>query len=158
LATAIDRLKVSTAKSKIVILLTDGVNNAGIIDPGTALEIAKAFKIKVYTIGVGTQGTAKMPIGKDAFDEWVFADAPVEIDEVLLQKIALETGGQYYRCIDNKALEKVYQQIDQLEKSKIEIKSHLRFKEKYYGFVLSALIILLLVFVLQHTLFKSIAD
>jgi Ca-activated chloride channel homolog len=156
LATAVDRLKASDAKSKIIILLTDGVNNMGLIDPLTALEIAKAMKMKVYTIGVGTMGMAKMPIGKNAFNEWVFADQKVEIDEPLMNKIANETGGKYYRCTDNKTLQKVYQEIDRLEKSKININTHSRLKELYYPFLFFSLIVFMMGFLTRYLLLKMI--
>jgi Ca-activated chloride channel homolog len=156
LATAVDRLKASDAKSKIIILLTDGVNNMGLIDPLTALEIAKAMKMKVYTIGVGTIGTAKMPIGKNAFDEWVFAEQKVEIDEALMNKIAKETGGKYYRCTDNKTLQKVYKEIDELEKSKININTHSRFKELYSPFVLFGLVVFVVGFLIRYLVVKMV--
>jgi Ca-activated chloride channel homolog len=108
LATAVDRLRLSTSKSKVIILMTDGVSNVGLIDPETALNIALVYNIKVYTIGIGTQGMANMPVGKDMDGNWIFQKTPVEIDEKMMQNIASKTGGQYYRCTDNKALEKVY--------------------------------------------------
>jgi Ca-activated chloride channel homolog len=156
LATAVDRLRSSDAKSKVVILLTDGVNNMGLIDPQTALEIAKAMKIKVYAIGVGTMGMARMPVGKNAFGEWIFDEQKVEIDEPLMQKIATETNGKYYRCTDNKALEKVYTEIDQLEKSKINIKTHVQIKELFYPFVLFGLMVFVALFIAKHTILRTI--
>ncbi len=155
LATAVQRLKVSDAKSKIIILLTDGVNNMGLIDPITALEIAKAMKVKVYTIGVGTMGTARMPVGKNAFGEWVFSEEKVEIDEPLMTKIAQETGGKYYRCIDKKALQNVYAEIDKLEKSKISIQTHQRIKELYFPFVFFALLVFVILFLIKNTLLRT---
>jgi Ca-activated chloride channel homolog len=155
LATAVERMKASTAKSKIIILLTDGVNNMGLIDPATALEIAKALGTKVYTIGVGTIGTAPMPIGKNAFGEWVFGNEKVEIDEVLLNKIASETAGKYYRAADNTALQKVYKEIDKLEKSKIDINKHVHTKELFFPLVLFGFWILIIVFIVQHTYLRT---
>ena len=158
LATALDRIKDSKAKSKIIILMTDGVNNTGIIDPKTALEITKAYKIKVYTIGVGTKGTARMPVAKDAAGNWVYDNVPVEIDEALLQQISNETGGKYYRATDNNSLANVYKDIDKLEKSDIEINSFKKYKELFYPYVLMAIIALFLEIVLRNFWFKSITE
>jgi Ca-activated chloride channel homolog len=155
LATAVDRLRNSSSKSKVIILLTDGVNNVGTIDPRTALDIALAFKIKVYTIGVGTKGLANMPIGKDAFGNWVFDKVPVEIDENLMTEIATKTGGQYFRCTDNTALEKVYEQIDRLEKSKIDINTKKKIKELYYPFALFGFVFIVLAIMLDKLVFRS---
>ncbi len=154
LSTAVDRLRASKAKSKIIILLTDGVNNGGLIDPSTALEIAKAFNIKVYTIGVGSEGTASYPT-QDAFGNTTMKQMPVQIDEVLLKKIASETGGKYYRAKDNNALSSVYADIDKLEKSNVEISSFKNYVEFFYWFVVAALLLLLLEFMLRYTLFRS---
>jgi Ca-activated chloride channel homolog len=155
LATAVDRLRNSSAKSKVIILLTDGVNNVGTIDPRTALDIALAFKIKVYTIGVGTKGLANMPVGKDPFGNWVFDKVPVEIDENLMTEIATKTGGQYFRCTDNNALETVYAQIDKLEKSKIDINTQKKIKELYYPFALFGFIFIVLAIMLDKLVFRS---
>jgi len=149
LATAISRLKDSDAKSKVIILLTDGVNNRGEIAPMTAAEMAKTFGIKVYTIGVGTFGTAPYPVQTPFGTR--YQDMQVEIDEDLLKGIAHMTGGEYFRATNNKALEQVYQKIDQLEKSKIEVNEYAKREEKYRGWLLAAFILLLLEFVLRRT-------
>ncbi len=151
LATAVDHLQTSNAKSKIVILLTDGVNNSGLIDPKTALEIAKSLKVKVYCIGVGTNGNARIPVGKDPFDNWIFSDEKVEIDEALLQQIAKETGGNYYRATQNSDLKNIYKEIDKLEKSKVQIKSQQQIKELYYPFIFYGFILLLVAFISKYT-------
>ena len=155
LATAVERLRNSKAKSKIIILLTDGVNNAGLIDPITALEIAKAYKIRVYTIGVGTEGTAPYPT-QDAFGNVVMQQMPVQIDEGLMQKISKETGGKYYRAKDNNSLSKVYKDIDQLEKTKIEINSFKRYAELFFPYALFGLMCLFLEMMLRFTVFRRV--
>lgn len=155
LATAVERLRNSKAKSKIIILLTDGVNNAGLIDPITALEIAKAYKIRVYTIGVGTEGTAPYP-AQDPFGNVVMQQMPVQIDEGLMQKISKETGGKYYRAKDNNSLSKVYKDIDQLEKTKIEINSFKRYAELFFPYALFGLICLFLEMMLRFTVFRRV--
>jgi len=149
LATAISRLKDSDAKSKVIILLTDGINNRGEIAPMTAAEMAKTFGIKVYTIGVGTYGTAPYPVQTPFGTR--YQDMQVEIDEDLLKGIAQMTGGEYFRATNNKALEQVYQKIDQLEKSKIEVNEYAKREEKYRGWLFAAFILLLLEFVLRRT-------
>jgi Ca-activated chloride channel homolog len=156
LATSIERIRQSDAKSKIVILLTDGVNNMGLVDPQTALEIAKTYSIKVYTIGIGNMGMARMPIGKNAFDEWVFDMQKVEIDEALLNKIATETGGKYYRAIDNASLSSIYKEIDKLEKSKLSIDKNIRYKELYYPLLIIAFLLFCGVFIAEKTIFKGL--
>jgi len=155
LATAVERLRNSKAKSKIIILLTDGVNNAGLIDPITALEIAKTYKIRVYTIGVGTEGTAPYP-AQDAFGNMVMQQMPVQIDEALMQKISTETGGKYYRAKDNNSLSKVYKDIDQLEKTKIEINSFKHYAELFFPYALIGLMSLFLEIALRFTLFRRV--
>ncbi|HPP89431.1 MAG: VWA domain-containing protein [Tenuifilum sp.] len=149
LATAISRIKDSDAKSKVIILLTDGVNNRGEIAPMTAAEMAKTFGIRVYTIGVGTYGTAPYPVQTPFGTR--YQDVQVEIDEDLLKGIAQMTGGEYFRATNNKALEQVYQKIDQLEKSKIEVNEYAKREENYRGWLLAAFILLLLEFVLRRT-------
>lgn len=157
LATAVERLRNSTAKTKVIILLTDGVNNAGLIDPITALEIAKAYKIRVYTIGVGSQGSAPYPV-KDQFGRTTMQMMPVQIDEALMQKISRETGGKYYRATNNTSLSKVYDEIDRLEKTKIEINSFKRYAELYLPFAMFGLGFLFLEILFRQTLFKSLTD
>ena len=155
LATAVNRLKDSEAKSKVVILLTDGVNNQGSIAPMTAAEIAQQFNVRVYTIGVGTQGYAPYPF-KTPFGTTVYQDVEVKIDEQTLQDIASATNGKYFRATTNQALQKIYQEIDQMERSKIEVKEYQNKKEEFLTFALISLLLLLLEFGLKHTVFKSI--
>lgn len=153
LATSVDRLKNSKSKSKVVILLTDGMNNGGLIDPSTALEIAKTFHVKVYTIGVGTDGYAPTPVSTPL--GIVMQSQKVSIDETLLKNIAQQTGGQYFRATDNQSLEKIYSQIDKMEKSKVEITTFHHYSEKFYPFVFAALTLLLLEVILKFTFFKK---
>lgn len=155
LATAISRLKNSEALSKVVILLTDGVNNQGAIAPLTAAEIAQQFDVRVYTIGVGTKGYAPFPF-QTAFGTTVYQDVEVNIDEETLQNIATATGGKYFRATSNEALTTIYQEIDQLERSKIEVKEFSRKNEEFFVFALIGLLLLLIEFSLRHTLLKSI--
>ena len=154
LATAVNRIKDSKAKSKIIILLTDGVNNSGFIDPKTASELAVEYGIKTYTIGLGSNGMALSPV---ALNNGVFqyARTQVEIDEKLLKEIAEETGGQYFRATDNKKLEAIYDEINSLEKTEIEEFKFYNYEEKYRPLVLLSLILLALEFFLRHTLFRS---
>ncbi len=154
LATAVDRLRYAKGKSRVIILLTDGVNNTGLIDPMTALEIAKSFKVRVYTIGVGTEGQAPYPVQTPFGIQKQMM--PVQIDEALLTKIAKETGGKYYRARNNKALESIYADIDKLEKTKVEISSYKHYAELFFPFALLAIICLLTEMVLRYTVFKSI--
>lgn len=154
LATGVDRLRASKAKSRVLILLTDGVNNTGLIDPSTALEIAKRYKVRVYTIGVGSEGQAPYPVQTPFGMQKQMM--PVQIDEALLQKIAKETGGKYYRATSNKSLQSVYTEIDQLEKTKIEVSSYKHYAELFFPFALIAIASLLLEMVLRYTVFKSV--
>lgn len=156
LATSVDRLRHTKAKSKIIILLTDGVNNSGLVDPITALELAKAFQIRVYTIGVGTQGMAPAPVA-DPFGNVVMQQTEVQIDEDLLKKISSETGGQYYRATDNNSLRQIYKDIDKLEKTKVEITSFRRYSELFLPYALAGLFLMLLEFVLRNTLFRTLS-
>lgn len=153
LATGVERLKNSKSKSKVIILLTDGVNNGGLIDPSTAKEIAKTFKIKVYTIGVGTNGYAPTPVSTQL--GIVMQNQKVAIDEKLLQNIAFETGGKYFRATDNTSLQNIYKEIDRLEKSKVEITTFHRFTEKFYPFIFLAMAFLFIEVILRYTLFKK---
>ena len=153
LATSVDRLKNSKSKSKVVILLTDGMNNGGLIDPSTALEIAKTFHVKVYTIGVGTDGYAPTPVSTPL--GIVMQSQKVSIDEDLLKNIAKQTGGQYFRATDNQSLKKIYGQIDQMEKSKVQITTFHHYTEKFYPFVFAALALLLLEVIFKFTFFKK---
>ena len=153
LGTSVDRLRSSKTKSKIVILLTDGENNGGLIDPQTAKEIAKAFSIKVYTIGVGTDGYAPQPVNTPM--GVVMQQGKVSIDEKLLKEIAGETGGKYFRAKDNEGLAGIYNEIDKLEKSKVEITSRTRYTEKFFPFVIAALAFLLMETILRFTVFRK---
>ncbi len=155
LATAINRLKDSKTKSKIIILLTDGVNNLGSLDPISAAEIAKAYGIKVYTVGVGTNGMANFPVAKDANGNIIFQPQKVEIDEKLMQEIATTTNGKYFRATDNKKLEAIYDEIDRLEKSKITENRFMMFDEQFRPWLLIGLFLLALEMFLSRTIFKS---
>lgn len=153
LSTSVDRLRKSGGKSKVVLLLTDGVNNGGLIDPKTAKEIAKAFGIKVYTIGVGSDGYAPQPVNTPM--GVVMENQKVNIDEKLMNEIATETGGKYFRARDNQSLNAIYSTIDKLEKSKVEIINTIRYQEKFYPFVIAALFFLLLEALLRYTVFRK---
>lgn len=153
LATSVDRLRNSKSKSKVVILLTDGENNGGLIDPNTAKEIAKTAGVKVYTIGVGTEGFAPVPL--QGSGGLVMQREKVNIDEKLLKQIADETGGRYFRAKDNEGLKNIYSEIDKLEKSRIETSSISRYSEKFLPFVIAAAIFLLLEILLRLTLLKK---
>lgn len=155
LGTAINRIKNSKAKSKIIILLTDGVNNVGSLDPISAAEIAKDYGIKVYTVGVGTNGMANFPVAKDSNGNIVFQPQKVEIDEKILQEIAVITKGKYFRATDNNKLEAIYDEIDGLEKSKITENRLLLFDEQFRTWLLIGLFFLVLEIILSRTLFKS---
>jgi Ca-activated chloride channel family protein len=155
LATAVKRLKDSEAKSKVIILLTDGDNNSGSIAPETAAEIAQKFNIRVYTIGVGTQGMAPMPY-KSPFGGVQYQDVEVKINEPLLREIADKTGGKYFRATDNESLENVYAEIDQLEKSKIDVTEYRKKKEEYLPWVLIGFLLVFLDVILRSTYLRSI--
>ncbi len=157
LATSISRLKDSEAVSKVVILLTDGMNNAGSVDPYTAAEMAKLYGIRVYTIGVGTYGTAPYPM-QSPFGGVVIQQIKVEIDEKLLTTIANSTGGKYFRANNNQKLDEIYQEIDKLERSKIEVTEFRRLHEEFYPLVALALALLLIEFLLRKTIFRTITD
>lgn len=141
LANAVSRIKDSAAKSKVVILLTDGSNNAGDVAPLTAAEIAKTFGVRVYTIGVGTQGTARYPFQTPVGIR--YQNIPVDIDEGILKQVARMTGGAYYRATDTKKLSEIYQEIDQLEKTKLQVKEYRKKSEEYLPFLLAAFVLLL---------------
>ncbi|HXS57543.1 MAG TPA: VWA domain-containing protein [Hanamia sp.] len=153
LATSVDRLRNSKAKSKVIILLTDGINNGGLIDPNTAKEIAKTFHVKVYTIGVGSEGYAPTPVSTPM--GIVMQNEKVSIDEKLLQNIARETGGKYFRATDNSSLEHIYNEIDKMEKSKVEITTFHHYTEKFYPFIFAAMGLLLIELILRYTVFKK---
>ncbi len=155
LATAINRVKDSDSKSKVVILLTDGLNNRGAIDPITAAEIAKAFNVRVYTIGVGTMGYVDVPVR--TWYGMTTQKVPVEIDEALLSKISDMTGGKYFRATDNNSLEKVYQEIDQMEKSKIETKEYSKREEMFMPWAIAAAAIFAIEMLLRLLLLRNIS-
>ena len=155
LATAINRLRESDAKSKVIILLTDGVNNRGEIAPLMAADIAADMGIKVYTIGVGTRGKAPYPV-VDMFGNMSFQPVDVEIDEKTLEGIAERTGGRYFRATDNDKLQSIYDEINQLEKSKVEVTDYTVYHERFLALLLAALGVLLLEFVFSNIILKRI--
>lgn len=155
LATSINRLKESKAKSRIIILLTDGVNNSGFLEPDAAAELAKEYGIKVYTIGIGTNGYADFPYAIDQQGNFLFKTMPVEIDEQLMKSIAKTTSGKYFRATDNKKLKEIYDEINQLETTEIKEKKYFRYHEKYRPFVLLAGLLFLIEILLKYTLFKG---
>ena len=155
LATAVNRIKDSDAESKVIILLTDGVNNSGFIDPNTASELALEFGIRVYTIGVGSNGMALSPTAILPNGRFQYGNVPVEIDEELLNQIASTTGGKYFRATDNEKLEAIYEEIDALEKTEIEEFRYYNYDEKYRPLVLLAGGLLLLEVLLRMTVFRS---
>lgn len=156
LASAVNRLKESASESKVVILLTDGVNNAGYIKPMTAAEIAEEFKVKVYSVGVGSMGKALSPVSRRSDGRYVFGMARVEIDEALLQEIAEMTGGKYYRATTAESLEAIYAQIDMLEKTEIEVNSFKRYSEEFRRFLIWGFAFLLLEIVLRLTILRTL--
>ena len=155
LATSVNRLKESKAQSKVVILLTDGVNNSGFIEPLTAAELAVEYGIKTYTIGVGTNGNAQFPVAINPDGSFQYALQQVEIDEKLMKRIAEKTGGQYFRAQDNQELEAIYNEINQLEKTEIEEFKFTTTQELYRPLVFWALFIWVLYWLVQHTWLKS---
>ena len=155
LATSVNRLKDSKAKSKVIILMTDGVNNAGFIEPTTASELAVEFGIKVYTIGLGTNGTALSPVALRPDGSFQYGNIPVEIDENLLKEIAKKTGGLYFRATNNQKLEDIYAEINKLEKTDVEEFKYTNYDEKYRPLVLIALGLLLFEVLLRNTVFRS---
>ena len=153
LATGVERLRSSTSKSKVIILLTDGENNGGSIDPNTAKEIAKSFGIRVYTVGMGTEGFAPVPVQTSA--GVIMQREKVSIDEKLLTQIANETGGKYFRATDNENLANIYKEIDRLEKSRFQVTTFTHYTEKFLPFVLAAVGFLVLEWILRFTLFRK---
>jgi len=154
LATAVNRLKDSDAHSKVIILLTDGVNNRGSIAPATAAEIAKTFDIRVYTIGVGSRGNAPFPVQTPYGVK--YRDMEVEIDEAMLKDIAGTTNGKYFRATDNQKLKNIYEEIDKLEKSKIQVKEYSEKSEEFFWFALIGGLLLLLEIILKLTVLRRI--
>lgn len=155
LATAVNRLKESKAKSKVVILMTDGVNNSGLIDPQMAADIAKEYKIKVYTIGIGTNGMAETPVAILPNGDLKYDRVKVEIDEALMKSIAQKTGGKYFRATDTKRLENIYDEINQLEKTKIDEQKFVQRTELFRSLVLLALGLLVIEYLSRKTIFKG---
>ena len=156
LATAINRIKDSKAKSRIIILLTDGVNNSGTIDPRMAADIAKEYGIKVYTIGIGTNGKAMFPVAKDGNGKLVFRMMPVEIDEKLMQEIAKTTDAKYFRATSNQKLQTIYNEINKLETTEIDEKKFYNYDEKYKSFLLIAFLLLGVEVLLRNSVFRGI--
>ncbi len=155
LATSVNRLKDSRAKSKVIILLTDGVNNSGFIDPKIASELAVEYSIKVYTIGLGTNGMALSPISINPNGSFRYGRQQVEIDEELLKEIADVTGGKYFRATNNKKLAEIYKEINKLEKTEVEEKKYYNYEEKYRPLILLAGLLLLIEILLRNTIFRS---
>lgn len=155
LATAVNRLKESKAKSRVIILMTDGVNNSGFLDPKTSAEIAADLGIKVYTIGIGTNGNALFPYAIAPNGGFLFKMMPVQIDEKLMKEIALKTNGKYFRATDNSGLERIYNEINKLETTKIEELKFVNYDEKFRPFVWLAGLLLLLEILLRNTIFRS---
>jgi Ca-activated chloride channel family protein len=156
LATAVNRIKDSPVKSKVVILLTDGVNNTGYVAPLQAAKVAQEFGVKVYAIGVGSTGQTMAPSARRRDGRYVFNMIRVEIDEALLSEIAQMTGGDYYRATDEESLINIYNTIDQLEKTEIEVTVIKRYSEEFYWFVLIGLILLALEVFLRYTVLRTI--
>ena len=158
LASAVNRLKTSESDSKVVILLTDGVNNKGYIKPMTAAEIAKELNVKVYTIGVGTMGNALSPVSKRLDGRYIFDIARVEIDEELLTEISKLTGARYYRATDENSLAQIYSEIDALEKTEIEVKVYKKYSEEFRFFLLIGFIALAVEWLLRNSILKRFPE
>ena len=156
LANAVNRMKDSPTKSKVIILLTDGSNNRGDIDPLTAAEIAKTFGIRVYAIGVGSHGQARVPVQTPVGIQYMTMDS--EFDETTLQNIAETTGGQYFRATDNNSLRRIYEQIDQLEKTKLRVREYAKHTDTFAPFLLAALLCLLAEIVLRYFVLRTITN
>ena len=156
LSTAVQRLKDSESKTKVVILMTDGVNNRGIIDPVMSADIAIQFGVRCYTIGVGTNGEAYTPVAQAANGQYIFDYAEVQIDEPLLRSISQKTGGKYFRATDNRTLKDIFAQIDKLEKTKINVSAFSHKTEKFYLFALIAAALMMIEWILRYTVLRSI--
>ena len=156
LATSVNRLKESKAKSKVIILLTDGVNNSGFIDPSTAADLAANFEIKTYTIGLGTNGNARAPVALNPNGSFRFGMTKVEIDEELLKNVASKTGGLYFRATDNKKLAEIYNEINKLEKTEVEEIKYSDSEEKYRLLIIAAIGLIFVELILKYTVFRSI--
>lgn len=156
LANAVNRMKDSETKSKVVILLTDGSNNRGDIAPQTAAEIAKTFGIRVYTVGVGSYGQARVPVQTPMGRQYMTMDS--EFDEGTLRRIAETTGGQYFRATDNNSLKQIYEQIDQLEKTKLRVREYSKHTENFMPYLIAALACLLLEVILRYFVLRTISN
>jgi Ca-activated chloride channel family protein len=154
IANGVNRLKDSEAKSRIIILLTDGINNAGEVNPVSAAQIAKTFGIRIYTIGVGTRGEAPYPVQTPFGLKYQMV--PVEIDEGVLKEIAEITNGQYYRATNNKTLKQIYDEIDKMEKTRVEVTSYRNAQELFLNWVLGGMLVLFLEMGLSRTLFRRL--
>jgi Ca-activated chloride channel family protein len=156
LATCLNRLRDSKAKSRVIILVTDGVNNRGEIQPLDAAKIARSLGVKIYTVGVGSQGTARFPVTDPSTGRRVYVDLPVEIDEASLSKIAEITHGLYYRATDAPSLERIFQDIGRLEKTRIQVKSYTHYNERFAALLLPALALVLLATIAGFTRFEKV--
>ena len=156
LATAVNRLRYSDAKSKVVILLTDGENNKGSVSPQTAAEIASEFGVRVYTIGVGSKGKALSPTGIFPDGRYKYEFVDVNIDEETLKYIASTTGGEYFRATDENSLEDIYKEIDQLEKTRINVTEHRQKSEEYFWFCIAGAVLILVEFLLRSTIIRTV--
>ena len=157
LTTAINRLRDLKSKSKIIILATDGQNNSGKVDPLRAAAAAAALKVKVYTVGIGEQGTARMPVGKNPFTgEKVYRNIPVDVDEESLQKIADQTGGKYYRADNAEKFKKIYAEIDKLEKTEASVRKYTQYQELFPWLIIGAVGLLLLEILLSQTILRRL--
>jgi len=155
LATCLNRLRESAAKSKVIILVTDGVNNRGEVQPLDAAEMARALGVKIYTIGIGSHGTARFPVDDPGYGR-VYMDLPVEIDEASLTRIAEMTGGLYYRATDRPSLEKIFEVIGRLEKTKIQVKTYTHYDERFADFLLPAMVLILITTIAVSTRFARL--
>jgi len=152
---AVNRLRDSKAKSKVIILLTDGVNNRGEVDPITASNIAEAIDVKIYTVGAGSQGTALYPVDDPLLGKR-FVPMPVEIDEEVLKRIAANTNAKYFRATDTQKLSEIYLEIGELEKTKIDVKEFTQYEEYFYVFLITGLLFFMLEIVLGSTIFRKL--
>jgi len=155
IATGVNRLKDSKAKSKIIVLMSDGENNTGLIDPMLATEAANQFNVKIYTIGIGSKGQVMMPIGMKPNGKFQYGRGKSEIDEKLLKEVANSTGGKYFRATDNTSLKEIYEEIDKLEKTEIETSQTIRKTEEFYPFAFFALFILLIEMIFRYLVVRS---
>ncbi len=156
LANCVNRMKDSPTKSKVIILLTDGSNNRGEIDPQTAAQIARTYGIRIYAVGVGSHGQARVPVQTPYGTQYMMMDS--EFDEATLRQIAATTGGEYFRATDNQSLKRIYEQIDQLEKTKIRVREYAKRSEHFMPFLIAALLCLLLDMLLRHFVLRTITE